>query len=174
MGFWFFPLRLERLRDRLIPVAISGIPMPTLPPEDLLLVLCAHGGRHQWERVSWICDIAQVIHTQPELDWQPVLERAQQFHRQRSLLLGLWLAHDLLGAQLPDSVCHEIQADPIVRQLAVQVQARLFSATHIGDTIPFRFYHQLRERRADGLRDTALYLLYKGLLRLVPSGVKDE
>jgi hypothetical protein len=30
-------------------------------PEDMLLFLCVHGGKHQWTRLAWICDVAEFI-----------------------------------------------------------------------------------------------------------------
>jgi hypothetical protein len=60
----------------------GGMQVPTFAPEDLLIVLCFHGGRHMWERLAWLCDIAQLIRTRP-LDWDAVLTRAAHLSSRR-------------------------------------------------------------------------------------------
>src|SRR5262249_1183254 len=50
-----FPFDFERLQARLIPVVCGGVTFQSFPPEELLLFLCVHGARHQWERLMWLC-----------------------------------------------------------------------------------------------------------------------
>jgi hypothetical protein len=57
-----FPLDTERLWERLEQVPLGGDNVPTLSPEDTLLILCAHGAKHLWERLGWICDVAELVH----------------------------------------------------------------------------------------------------------------
>src|SRR3712207_8653927 len=40
-----------------------------------LLILCVHGTKHIWGRLSWICDVAELLRTQPDMDWEYVLDR---------------------------------------------------------------------------------------------------
>jgi hypothetical protein len=101
-------------------------PIPTLSPECLLLFLCAHGAKHNWSRLYWICDIAEVLRTYRTLDWQTIQALSGQFGTQRMLLLGLYLAHDLLGASLPPTVLSQIQCDPTIPTLAAEVRENLF------------------------------------------------
>ena len=110
-GFWFFPWRLEHVWDRLVPLSLAGTSVYTLPPEELLILLCLHGGKHHWKRIGWICDVAQVIRTSPQLDWDRVKELATRLRRQRSLWLGVELARQLLDAPVPQAVTAQLQAD---------------------------------------------------------------
>jgi hypothetical protein len=149
---WSFPFDFERLRERLMPVVCGGAAMPSFQPEDLLLFLCVHGSRHQWQRLMWICDIAELIRTQPRMDWQRLLGQAETSGGKRMLLLGLFLANDLLGADLPGDVWQSIREDPPVKSLAGQVWAQLFAHA---DQSPFRslaFHTQVRERLRDKIR----------------------
>ncbi len=93
------PLDFEQLWRRRETVPLCGHSLPSLSPEDLLLVLSVHGARHQWKRLIWLCDIAQLLRARPELDWDYVLARAVEYRCLKRLRLALALASDLLGAE---------------------------------------------------------------------------
>src|SRR5262245_60311648 len=49
-----FPLRPEDLWGRLARVSLAGKSVPTLSSADALLVACAHGCKHVWQRLAWV------------------------------------------------------------------------------------------------------------------------
>ena len=51
--YWAIDLDLESLEDPLESVSLSGKTVPNLPQRELLLILCAHGGKHYWKRLRW-------------------------------------------------------------------------------------------------------------------------
>ncbi|MBI3800892.1 MAG: nucleotidyltransferase family protein [Deltaproteobacteria bacterium] len=166
--YWAYPLEFERLWDRAVSVSFAGGTVASLRPEDALLILCIHGGKHQWERLLWICDIAESIHAH-HMDWSRLLRQAQMRGSQRTLLLGLFLAQDLLGAELPEEVRQNIQADAKIKLLAKQVTDQLFTAAQAlgkeGENRPtfYRtvFYLHMRER----LWDKAQFFLHYPFVR---------
>jgi hypothetical protein len=116
------------------------------------LFLCVHGSKDLWwKRLGWICDIAELLKSSPDIDWPRVLELATQTGTRRMLLLGLALAHDLLQAPLPESVCTWIRSDITVRALADHVHHRLFDERTVRDRIleKPRFHARVRERLRD-------------------------
>ena len=48
---------------------ILGQPVPTLSLELLFLVLSAHGTKHQWQKLSWLVDLNELMLAHPELDF---------------------------------------------------------------------------------------------------------
>lgn len=144
----------ESLWHRLERVEIEGTSLPALSAEDLLLILCAHGTKHAWTRLSWICDVAELMSTRESLDWSYLIERAVRLGCERMLLLGLFLANDLLGAALPNAVLEKIRADHAVRQLGAQVIEQLFNPA--GDSPQViehsLFFIRARERLSDRLQ----------------------
>ncbi|WP_373540732.1 nucleotidyltransferase family protein [Chamaesiphon sp.] len=100
----------------------------TLTPAHLLLFLCAHGAKHNWWRLYWICDLAELLRTHPDLDWDNIHRLSGRFGTTRMLLLGLYLAQQLLGTVLPTSICTAIAADATIPILATQIQERLFQS----------------------------------------------
>jgi hypothetical protein len=149
---------LAYLSERLRPMSLGGVEIQTLSPEDLLLILCIHGGKHMWEQLRWICDIAKLIHVHQEMDWEWVTEQASHIGCGRMLLLGLLLANDLLGATLPEPVLEGVWADSVARSLVAQVRASLFSEP---DVLFRKVVFHLR--MMDHLWDRARYCLYRAI-----------
>jgi hypothetical protein len=147
-----FPLEPERLWERLEPISLAGKEVLTLSPENLLLFLCVHGGKHGWERLGWICDIAELIRIRRAMDWRTVMDQARTLKSERMLFLGLYLASGLLGAPLPEEVRARVHSDPAVKSLATQVGERLFGEVLPGVFESWRFQVRIRDRLWDGCR----------------------
>lgn len=107
-------------------ITVGGVEILSLGREDLLLCLCIHGAKHMWERLEWLCCVAEFVRQNPDLDWQTILARAGQWRCRRMLLLGLLLAHELLQAPMPTQILAATSMDSRVQPLADQIKARLF------------------------------------------------
>lgn len=132
---------------RLIDIEIDGQVVKSFSADDLLFSLCVHGSRHIWERLSWICDVAELIKRQ-QLDWATLMDRAIKTDCERMFYLGLFLAERLLGASLPAGVRAKFETDEYLQTLTEGITARLFSGTeHIPATSGqvFRFNFSLRK-----------------------------
>lgn len=154
-----FALDLERLWERLEPIALAGATLHTLAPEDLLLVLCVHGSKHAipWEGLNWIGDVAELFAARPELDWGRVTEQARQLGSQRMLHLGLRLARDLLDAPLSAAIQEKVEADRPAAALAARVRTYLFAPASASCRFAGRHAFQLRMR--ERWRDRFSYTL---------------
>ncbi len=125
------PLNLDEMNSRLIRLEIGKQVIPTFSVEDLLVMLCVHGAKHFWERLAWIVDIAQLV-TFREVDWPLLFEIAAKMQSTRLLLLGLYLAHEMAGAPLPQSVVERVRADRQVRRLAGTVSEQFSGNSSVG------------------------------------------
>jgi len=152
------PLDSETLWQRSGYADFAGITIKTLAPEDLLLSLCVHGTKHMWEKLSWAADIAQLLEVEQALNWQLLLERARRTGTERMLLLGLYVAHDLLDASLPTQVWERAQSDPEIAMLAKQIYGRLFEEDTGATGMSGYFRFQFKARRR--LRDKFSYCRY--------------
>ena len=118
-------------------------------PEDLLVILCIHGAKHRWERLGWLCDVAEIIRSCQTLDWDRTIEKATALRSRRILLHGFQLATDILGAQVPPPVRRAIDGDRVMNRLSEQVKGWMASETPIPLGEKERYFMKLRERRAD-------------------------
>jgi hypothetical protein len=146
---------VNKLWGDLKPVSLLNRQVMTLPPEQLLLILCLHnGGKHQWETLGWICDIAQLIGVRKDLDWERILDNAFRSGIERILFLGLYLAKDMLGAEVPDEMNRKLENDPAIPSLAEEVRKRIFAETENipGEAERFVFYLRMRENFKDKMQ----------------------
>ncbi len=118
-----FPIRpdLDDLARRLVSVTLSGHEIQTFGPEDMLPILCIHGSKDFWERISWIADISEFVQLHPKLDWDQVFRRAEALRAGRMLSIGLALAASLLAAPLPDDVSTRVQSDTVAAAVASEI-----------------------------------------------------
>jgi hypothetical protein len=111
------PILMERLFKRQARVKIDAREIPALLPEDELILICIHGAKHLWERLSYIADVAAFVSRQ-ELDWKLVKLAADEVGAARMLYVGLRLAADVLGVSLPENITASVRSDPAVERLA--------------------------------------------------------
>ena len=147
----------ERLWQNLITLDLNGTRVKSFSAEDLLFSLCVHGSRHLWERLGWICDVAELM-TQT-LDWPALLQRAANADTERMFLLGVHLAERLLDAPLPAVVKQRCDTDPRLSALADKIVEHLFNGpTHVPATSREIFKYNIGVRKTFSAR--ARYLLY--------------
>jgi hypothetical protein len=115
---------IDRFAQRLDNVMVAGHGVPTFSADDLLPVLCVHGSKDFWERISWVADIAELIQRQADLDWDAALRTAESLRVQRMLHLGLALADDLLQAPMPVEIRNRVRDDSEALSVAREVKQR--------------------------------------------------
>jgi hypothetical protein len=149
-------LGFDDLQGGLVPVRIGGLTFQGFGREDLLLILAVHGSKHRWDRLEWLCGLAEAVRSVPGgFAWDSLLARADALGVRRMLLLGLLLAHDLLDARVPPLVLRRARADATVVRLAAQVPGYMVQepGNAEGDSLATDiFRYHLRERMRDRLR----------------------
>jgi Uncharacterised nucleotidyltransferase len=149
---WVWPQRRTAI--------LAGAEVPDMSPEITLLVLCMHGSKHVFSRLIWICDVAQLLVSSPDLDWKEVTREAKQLGLWRPLALGVLLAHRVLGVEVPPVVLSRFESDTTASDLAQHIQENLFDAP--GSTPIGRLPYNIKLL---GFRDRVRLLLSLELLR---------
>jgi hypothetical protein len=143
----------ENFWPRLKESHFEGTSVRSFAPEDLMLVLCVHAAKEFWERLVWLCDLAELTRAHPDLNWQQLIKQASEAGARRILFVSLALASDLFELRLPDEIARAIEADRAVQTLAAEIKRQLFqeqaqSAAVSRYLLPARAL----ERRRDRLR----------------------
>lgn len=99
-------------------VSLAGDEIQAPDAETMLLLLCMHGSKHQWSRLSWVCDVAQLIRISPNLGWYRVKAEAKDAGLRKAVGLGLMLADSLCGVTCPAGVIRELDSFPSVQTVA--------------------------------------------------------
>lgn len=102
-------------------VSINGTNIPVLPYEEQLLYLCAHGSKHLFERIEWICDINRTIRSNPDINWQSLLSHAEKRGIKRMLFLGVSLCQIFLGLEIPQTIQSQIQEDNMLSNILTEI-----------------------------------------------------
>ncbi len=126
------------------------LPLLTLAPEHLLLLICSHSAKHGFERLGWICDIARFLIVSQNLVWPAAVAQARRTRTLRQFSAGIRLAADLLRAPVPEA----LPEDPAAMHLADVVKDRFLSG--VTEPLPAgeltRFCLGLLETRQHRLR----------------------
>lgn len=93
------------LRDRLTPM---------LAVEDALLHLAIHRTSSPL-RLRFVCDIAELVRRNPELDWEALIDRATAYRARTALVAALDLAARLLDAPVPGMVLDRLRVGGLKR-----------------------------------------------------------
>jgi hypothetical protein len=107
---------------------LAGAEVPDVEPEILLLMLCMHGSKHRWSKLLWICDVAQLLESNPGLNWKKIEREAKRTGLWRSLALGVLLANRVAGAKVPVEVQKRFESDRIAQKMARHIEEHLFDA----------------------------------------------
>lgn len=144
----------EGMLGRARPATARGRSFLALAPEDLLVALCVHGAKHQWQRLAWIRDVAGLLAAYPDLDLGRILHEADERGYRRLMLLSLAVARDYGGAVLPTSIARQVESDTNLVSLLDDIGRQTLdpdAPEPRNDKIePFRV--RLRERAADRLK----------------------
>ncbi|HEY9873066.1 MAG TPA: nucleotidyltransferase family protein [Candidatus Obscuribacterales bacterium] len=106
-------------------VYLKNTAVQSINIETLLLYLCAHGTKHSWSHLKFLCDIAELISSHPDLDWHWIEAQSEKLGNKQMLLLGLYLCQELFGTVLPAHLVQQLQTSQQIKTLASQVQQKM-------------------------------------------------
>lgn len=98
-------------------VEIATVPFSVMDAEEMLIILCAHGALHEWDRLKWLCDVHELIYSTPEVDWAVAASKARKWKVEKLLYLGLVLTHECLGTEVPSAILFSAQRNASVDRL---------------------------------------------------------
>jgi hypothetical protein len=107
---------------RVTLVRLFDCDVPSFCPEDSLVALCLHAGKHGWAHLSHFCDMAQLLVTHPKMDWDIVCSHLGDSNTARNVYVSLHLLEQHWSAEIPEGVKTRIFADAQVTRVASRVQ----------------------------------------------------
>jgi hypothetical protein len=145
-------LAAEHVWEGIEPIALWERQVWSFSAQDMFLFLTVHGGKHSWSSLKWRCDLAEFIRSNPDLDWARVFNRAEALGAVRTCRLAIYLAAELLQAEVPSSLIGAIREDAKVRRLAQDVLARIEEPRDVEAIESQIFNLKLKERFRDRVR----------------------
>jgi len=139
---------------------------------DLLVAngfyLCIHSTSHCWEKLEFICSVAEIVKSGKIDDWIEVEKKAGLLKCKKMMYLGLALARDLFDAVLQKDLDNRVSNAPFVISLEKQVLKKLFT-NHKSylETLSWRFstlHLFIRDTFSDSVK-YSLRLLFRPTIR---------
>ena len=110
-------------------ININNQKVNTLPTDILLVYLCLHGAKHQFERIEWIVDIDKLICTD-SINWKNVIQYVKNSHSNKPFYLGLAISSHLFSTPLPKDFIYKIQ-DKNIQILKQHIVKKLQSPSNL-------------------------------------------
>jgi hypothetical protein len=133
--------------------------IPTLSPEDTLILLSAHGVKHFWPNLQLLADIIHLLHENPDLDILLALSKAERLRCKRILHISLHMANVMGGIKYSNAIQNILDLDPVSRKIALDF-IEFFKYARKPEPIPRLFtMFRSREHIVDAFR-FSMYALF--------------
>jgi hypothetical protein len=151
--FYAIDFDMAALFRRATSLEISEHAVRTPSHADLLLVLSAHAAKHVWDKLAWLCDIAQLMSV-PTLDWPWIALEARRLGIVRILWVTMLCANRLLESPIPAAAQSALPHDAAAQLIADEIAGYIIrEADYDVESVSyFRLMMRLRENAADRLR----------------------
>jgi hypothetical protein len=140
-------------------VTCAGKQIRVLPPEIQFLFLCAHGAKHEWVQLRWICDLAQLADRMTPAEWERLGELSSRLHAKRIVAVAGRLVSEVFGREfVPDADSRRLgsmegRIDSILERIGVREYSKahqLSWTTRLHPSLPaLMFWIASRERFRD-------------------------
>lgn len=115
----------HQLLDRSVKTEISDVKVRTLADVDRLLMLCQQGVKNRWNRLKYVCDVAEFVVSRNGFEWGGVLREARRTAQERQLLTNLYIAREILGIPLPAVLSSAVEQETEARQIGTWAVQKL-------------------------------------------------
>lgn len=134
-----FPAPAREFWSRSITVAIGGLSVRTLCPEDTLFHICLHQARkHRFEKgLLPLLDIRVLLDSCQEWDWEGIAARSLRQGCATWMYLSLEAARDFTGAKVPSSFFQALPEPSDLPRLRCLVEEQILAARPGGLAPPF-------------------------------------
>ena len=150
-----FGVEADEVMSRLQSVSLAGTTIETFCNEDMVLYQSMHGAKHLWHRLEWIVSLAELIRASKELDWDTVVQRAENAHATRMLALGLRLVGAFSDVEIATRVLSSVDPQGVMKQMAARIREQIFMRSHNVESTETNLYNfKIMDRKRDALLST--------------------
>lgn len=142
---------MDQINTKLIE--FNNKKLPVFSYEDLLIILSLHTVTHLWSKLSWICDIAELVKNSEKLDWNKVIDKSHYLAVERIVYLNLSLVNELFDVKLPKDIMDKIGSDKQIECLKLDIKRITIDRKDhsFGKSFILRF--KIREKLQNKLKD---------------------
>jgi hypothetical protein len=131
-------LDFVQLHASSVGIELGGQDVRTTNRLHTLQLLCAHGAKHAWFRLKWLCDLAALVFPADAVDWDEAIGLARRIGTDRMVRQGVALCERLLELPSP------LRAAEVGDQSRTTVLVRFAESALVGRDEPW--YRRFRDR----------------------------
>ena len=129
----------------------------------MLIVSCMHGTNNVWCKASLLADVAALAGQMDSSEWNTLLADAAAIGKTNDVLIGLGLARDILGLELPERVKECRDWDSRIDSLLAMAAGKLIQQGRLESSREaWNFERKTRVNRTDAWRCIYRYVLVPG------------
>ena len=122
LTFFRMDIGMKDLISQIVTGRIQGRELKVFSPAaNLLLVVMHHGGKECYLQLKQVLDIALIIRRYPDLNAEWLFQQAERFHVSSLLFLGVRLASELTGVNVPQAFAAQVNK----RRIAMMAESRI-------------------------------------------------
>lgn len=160
------PSEISWLQGTLQPIALDRHTIQAPSRLAMLILACMHGTNNVWAKASLLADVAALACQLTPSEWETLLPQASAIGKRRDVLVGLALAHNILGTNLPAEIERSLYGHRQLESLISHATTRLMMATaRVSPIDVFSFERRTRSTLRDAFRCIMRFLL-------VPSSIE--
>ncbi len=91
LNYESYNFTFDQMWSQKTEITLAGTKIPVLNAEENFLYLVFHGSKHNWSRLKWLCDIAELM-KKDNLDWKSIVLKAKKLGIEPLLCQTLLLA----------------------------------------------------------------------------------
>lgn len=93
--------------EKYTEIDLMGQRVNALSPEYSALAICINSTKDGWNRLCFVTDLAYLVQNNRDLKWDSLISRAKKMKAYTRLCIGLRLANEFLGLQMPEETRQE-------------------------------------------------------------------
>lgn len=144
---------------RAVKQSLNGRSVLAPAPEDLLMLLSIHGWKHNWSKLIWVGDVAQLLLSH-HFDWDRLFAVSRATGNARLVALALRMANRLFGIVVPKPFDFP---DPALDALVSELISHMVSNRLCNYRNWHRYMLAARDSATDRARQITSFLLTPGL-----------
>lgn len=147
-----FNLPGEEVLSRRHAVWLAGAEVETFALEDSVLYQATHGAKHLWRRLEWIVAMAETLRTAPAINWDTLVQRAEQARAARILALALQLVRKFSDVDIPEQATTALDPGATMERMAETIRKQIFTIYGAADSTETNLYNlRIMDRKRDAL-----------------------
>lgn len=155
-SFFYLPVSPLFLCNDLDTVTLNNSEILTFNNENLLLILCMHSASHDWDFLSRVCDISELIQSR-EINWNEIIKKAEILRIKKILFINLIIVKELFETEIPDDILTQIEIEQSLESISKEIIIDYFLDVNELNLIKKSLFDlKKREHIFDGIKDVFL------------------